>query len=86
MSSSPNTTPSVRVVETVAEREQTSPLTLSPPLAEFVDPDALDALFETTSGTVTFDAWGHRITVAADGTVTAADVDPAESPRLTLYD
>ncbi|MFD1515371.1 HalOD1 output domain-containing protein [Halomarina rubra] len=60
---------STRVVERVAERENTSPLSLSPPLTEFVDPDALDALFEHAAGTVAFEAWGHCITVSGDGTV-----------------
>ena len=86
MSSSPDiNTPSVRVVETVADREKTSPLTLSPPLTEFVNPDALDALFERSTGTVTFDAWGYRITVEADGTVTtrdAAELVDHRPPRL----
>lgn len=78
-------TPSVRVVETVADREQTSPLTLSPPLTEFVNPDALDALFERTDGAVTFDAWGYRITVDANGTVTTREVtELGEDRRFRL--
>jgi hypothetical protein len=60
---------STAVVETVAAREDVSPLSLSPPLATFVDPDALDLLFNRGSGSVTFDAWGYRIVVSHDGTV-----------------
>ena len=86
MSTSPINTPSVRVVETVADHEQTSPLTLSPPLTEFVNPDALDSLFETSSGTVTFDAWGYRITVDADGTVTTEDAAELVDGRGLAFD
>lgn len=87
MSSSSNiNTPSVRVVELVAEREETSPLTLSPPLADFIDPDALDGLFEQSRGAATFEAWGYRITVDADGTVAIEDETEDPEPRAVTVD
>lgn len=44
--------PSTAVIESVSERTATDPVDL-PPLYESIDPDALNALFETTaSGTV----------------------------------
>ena len=61
------------VVETVADAEDTDPVKIRPVLAEVVDPDALDALFRTESGRVTFDYCGYRVTVSADRTV---DVTP----------
>jgi hypothetical protein len=61
--------PSTRIVQLVAANEEVSPLALSPPLASFVDPDALDSLFDRGTGAVTFDAWGYRITVTGDGNV-----------------
>jgi hypothetical protein len=68
---------STAVVEAVAAREDVSPLSLSPPLASFVDPDALDLLFNRGSGAVTFDAWGYRIVVSHDGTVEVT-ADPSD--------
>ncbi|MFC4550266.1 MULTISPECIES: HalOD1 output domain-containing protein [Halorussus] len=69
------------VVETVAELEDTDPLKL-PPLARFVDPDALDRLFgpsfdgtrREVVGRVEFDYAGYRIRVEADGTVAVRPV------------
>lgn len=71
------------VVETVAAREGVSPLSLSPPLATFVDPDALDLLFDRGSGTVTFDAWGYRIVVSHDGTVEVTEAPSGDGSRAT---
>ncbi|MWG33896.1 HalOD1 output domain-containing protein [Halomarina oriensis] len=76
---------STRVVETVAACEQVSPLRLSPPLASFVDPDALDSLFERGNGVIRFDAWGYRITAAADGSV-AAEANEREATRSVTDD
>ncbi len=59
-------TPSVTVVNTVADVEGTS-FTELPPLYEAVDPDALDAMCAgDTSGRVTFEYHGYTVTVEAN--------------------
>jgi hypothetical protein len=58
---------STRIVESVAAAEGVDPLSLSPPLGDVLDVGALDALCEERSDvTVSFVAWGHRITVDGD--------------------
>jgi len=59
------------VVQAMAEARETSPLAL-PPLADAVDPAALDALCTEGGATsrVTFEFAGHHVRVAADRTVT----------------
>lgn len=63
------------VVYAVAERTDTDPKTLEP-LHDVVDPDALNALFETdrassglTPVRVTFTYCGCEVVISADGTV-----------------
>lgn len=65
------TTPSVTVIERVADREGTDPVRLDPPLHDVVDPDALDAFCadSDTTGCVTFSYCGYTVTVGIDGTV-----------------
>ncbi|MFC5971088.1 HalOD1 output domain-containing protein [Halomarina salina] len=64
---------STRIVVAVAEAEEVDPLSLSPPLAEEIDVDALERLSDaSTPLQVTFSAWGYRITVR-DGEVSVAD-------------
>lgn len=53
------------VVEAVAAAEGVTPSQLSKPLYSVVDPDALDSLFHSTSGSVTFRYYGYEITVDA---------------------
>lgn len=60
---------SVRVVEAVADAEGIDPADLPSPLADTVDPDALDSLFRSGTGRVTFDYYGYRVTAGADRTV-----------------
>ncbi|QLG62935.1 HalOD1 output domain-containing protein [Halorarum salinum] len=69
------TTPSTRVVEAVAEFRDVDPAEL-PPLYDVVDPDALDALFDSTGtsssrreGTVEFVYAGIFVRVDASGGV-----------------
>lgn len=77
MSSSPPL--SYTVVETVAEAEAVDPVELEIPLNDVIDPDALEALFESTNtaprrtGQVTFEYAGHTVVVGSDGTVMVAD-------------
>lgn len=67
-----DTSPTICVVETVADALGTDPTELGP-LYEAVDPDALDRLFESshrfTTGRVTFAFEGCDVTVDADGWV-----------------
>ena len=67
--------PSVCVVETVADALGTEPNDLRP-LYDVIDPDALDLFFESphrpTSGRVTFTFEGCAVAVDADGRVTAS--------------
>lgn len=70
------TPPSEAVVETVANLEGREPLGLEPPLYRVIDPDALDALFDSSAGDpsqsktrVAFDYLGYRVVVEDDATV-----------------
>lgn len=61
------------VVEAVARTEGVDPLDLEVPLYDAVDPDALDALFQsgaTVEGHVEFEYYGYEVTVTGDGCVT----------------
>jgi hypothetical protein len=60
---------SVAVVEAVADAEPVDPVDLSTPLADPIDPDAQDVLFQNGSGDVSFDYCGHEVTVGARGSV-----------------
>lgn len=75
------------VVRAIAEARGTSPLAL-PPLADVLDPDALDALYaeERAASHVTFDYAGYSVSVAPDRTVTVTTAgtgtrDVAPDPR-----
>lgn len=68
------------VLEAVAGREGTDPTELEPSLHDVVDPDALNALFESTAsgrprsnGFVEFTYCGYEVTVRADGRVLVSD-------------
>lgn len=67
------------VVEAVAGAEAVDPLDLEVPLYEAVDPDALDALFQsqdtTVEGNVRFRYYGYEVAVSGDGHVS---LDPIE--------
>jgi len=63
--------PSLRVVEALADATDTDPLELEP-LYNVVDPEALDRLFRTDSGvpaSVRFEYDGHTVEVGSDGSV-----------------
>lgn len=63
------------VVEKVAEAEGVSPIELTPPLSEVIDPDALNQLFASTApagrteGRVVFSYGGYDVSVYSDGAV-----------------
>ena len=76
---------STTVVQAVADARGTAQLAL-PPLADVLDPDALDALYagERPVSRVTFEYAGYSVSVAPDRTVTVtatgtAPQGPAES-------
>ncbi|MFC3959248.1 HalOD1 output domain-containing protein [Halovivax cerinus] len=79
---------SLEVVRTIAEREEIDPATLDPPLHDAVDPDALDAVFESTPGAdrtdgqIRFEYAGYAVTVFADHSVSveASDASTREHP------
>ena len=62
---------SERVVDAVADHDGVSPLDISPPLFDAIDPDALDRLFADgrTGVTVAFSYAGYRVTVRDGGRV-----------------
>lgn len=72
-----SSSPTLAVLEAVADAEDTDPLNL-PPLYDAVDTDALEALFEplphggTRTGRIEFTYHGYDVSVAcaADGSVT----------------
>lgn len=58
------------MVEALAAATGASPVALEPPLYEAVDPDALDALYETDPcPTVEFEYAGRTVVVRGEGTV-----------------
>ncbi len=61
--------PSSAVVESVAAREGVPPSELSAPLAESVDPEALDQLFRNRTGRVVFEYLSYEVTVHDSGDV-----------------
>ncbi|WP_227133401.1 HalOD1 output domain-containing protein [Halorubellus salinus] len=60
---------SARVIEATAARTDRDALDL-PPLAETVDPEALDAIADDSSAVLTFPYAGVDVTVDETGTVT----------------
>ncbi|MHB9287038.1 HalOD1 output domain-containing protein [Halobacteriales archaeon Cl-PHB] len=66
---------STAVVRAVADREGVDPIDLEQPLYAVVDSEALDDLFSTAEGSVTFEYHGYVVTAHSDGTV---DLDPVE--------
>ena len=68
--------PSVRAVRAIAAYSNQEPHRL-PPLAQSVDPDALDRLVGSlVEGSVSFVHAGHQIRLAADGDVSVPTLDP----------
>lgn len=65
--------PAKAVLAAVAAKEGTDPEALSPPLAETIDPDAIERLLRDSSAesnaAVRFNYRGHDIVVDADGDV-----------------
>lgn len=60
---------SEKVVTVVAQHENICPTRLPEPLYGIIDPEALDNLFQTQQGCVTFSYLGYKITVESTGHV-----------------
>ena len=64
--------PIPQIVDAVAEAEGVEPVTLDPPLAEVVDPDAVERLVENSTASdleVRFAYRGHDVVVDESGRV-----------------
>ena len=66
-----------RVLETIAQKEETSPLEFDELLSEAIDPDALEALFRNrnTNPTIEFSYLGYQVRVNPDGDVDVKNID-----------
>jgi hypothetical protein len=64
---------SYAVIESVATREGVAPHRLEDSLYETINPDALDALFRNSPGSVVFEFYGYIVTVESDGEVSLTD-------------
>lgn len=71
---------SQRVVQRIADAEDTDPAALDPPLHAAVNTDALDALFDATvdgspreQGTIQFPHQRYQVTVTAEGDIQLHD-------------
>ncbi|GAA0201040.1 HalOD1 output domain-containing protein [Haladaptatus pallidirubidus] len=82
--------PSIRVVNAIAEHEETTPTEIRPVLYDIIDPDALDSLFSETQlgnprsdGHVSFEYDGHEVTVYSDSKIEIEPLqgDSTESPE-----
>lgn len=77
----------VRIVRKIAAREGIDPSMLDPPLYDVIDPEALDAVFESVAGTdrahgqVQFEYAGYAVTVSADYAVTVDSSEPRMGAR-----
>lgn len=75
-----NESPSVRAVRGIAAYANEEPQRLTP-LAESLDPDALDRLVESLSeGAVTFVHAGYLVRLDTDGEVSVEPVGSTDSP------
>jgi hypothetical protein len=63
MSSSRDGELSYRLVQRIADAEGVEERALEPPLNEVIDVDALESLFPSDTGIVTFEYHGYEVTV-----------------------
>lgn len=57
------------VIMEVAERNETPPEELNPPLYDVIDPEALESIFRGETGEVSFEYHGYVVTVDHEGSV-----------------
>lgn len=80
--------PSHQVVEAIAEQEGVSPIELTPPLFQVIDPDALDALGQdnvdsrSSNVVIEFSYLGYDVRVQNNGT-TSVSIEKANSPATS---
>ncbi len=67
-------TPSMAVIEAVAAREGVDPTTLTDPLCEAIDPEALNTMCRTSTVRVTFEYHGYLITIDGDNQVDLIEI------------
>ena len=60
---------SMAVINEIAKHEGVDSVNLSEPLAETINPDALDALFTGGSGKVQFEYLEYHIEITHDGSI-----------------
>ncbi|MFP8890318.1 HalOD1 output domain-containing protein [Natrialbaceae archaeon A-CW2] len=60
---------SMRVIQAVADRNGVDPLELSTPLYYSLDPEALDSVFQDTTGHLAFEYDGYTVTVDSGGAI-----------------
>lgn len=68
--------PTEAVLHEVAEEKGVPPEELNPFLYDVIDPDALDAVFQGSTGNVSFEYHGYDVTVSHSGTV---NLEPANA-------
>ncbi|OVE83165.1 HalOD1 output domain-containing protein [Natronolimnobius baerhuensis] len=80
----PGDSPSMRIVQQIADSSAVDPLDLEPPLHEILDPEALDSLIESMAqqpapagASLEFVYREHRISVDGTGSVTVTAVESA---------
>lgn len=61
---------SAHIIQKIADRENTNPEDLSPPLYSVIDPDSLDNLFRNAPASVTFEYLGYQVEVNHLGEIT----------------
>lgn len=72
------------VIDAIADQADVDPLEFDVPLGDVVDPDALDALFDSQfgeprrRGSVEFVYQAYRVTVVSDPAGVSVDVEPLE--------
>lgn len=75
MSNDDNSSLTMALINAIADQEDVDPTELNPPLFDVLDPEALDSLFRTTEGGVTFTYLEYAVAVQSDGTVELRERD-----------
>jgi hypothetical protein len=70
--------PSEALLAAVAEREGVAEADLETPLFDAINPEALDELFNDSSGHVTFEYAGYLVTIDDEQAVDLEPLDEAE--------
>lgn len=76
---------SFAVIEAVAEAKGVDSTELNPPLADIIDPDALESLFRSDTGEVRFTYHDCEVTVTCEGTVQVTTSNSNSPPTKSQY-